>query len=1453
MKFPSIRIDGNILSSDILDKIEQGEILYQLPKDFGFDPKTKVKDEIARAWADAQSQWKIYKNRIESLKETETGTSETRRIWIIPLLTFLGYELESTKSEIVNGKTYPISHRAQNLNGFPVHIMGNRDSLDKRRKESGPRMSPHSLVQEYINLTENLYAIVSNGLTLRLIRDSSRLVKLSFIEFDLSLMMEDELYSDFAVMYRLIHRSRMPASPEKGAESIIEQYHLDTLESGSRIREGLSKAVKESLQILGKGFLNDPANEQLRKLIESGELKDTKFHRSLLRVIYRILFLFVIEERGLVFSKDVSAKSKDIYYKYYSLSSLRKLCEKNYYTNLKFNNYWIQAKNTFKLFEDEQYGKPLEIKPLAGDLFEYNAIDILNECDLDNEIFMQCFRKLSIFRNEDTKSTIRINYAALNVEEFGSIYEGLLEFKPSITKLIGKWEYNLVKGSERSSSGSHYTPDELVKPLIKHSLDYIIEDKLKETDKEKALLSIKVCDVACGSGHILLNAARRIAFELAIIRENAEQPSPGPLRAAMRDVIKSCIYGVDKNELAVELCKIALWLESHNPGEPLSFLDHSIKCGDSIVGLAHKEELERGIATEAFKELPGDNKAIAAELRKQNNTEVKNRHQVSLQFKENIEGNIKDFSDKIGKISELPEHTPQDVKTKGEKYNEFKRNTDLWRLKVLADIQVAQFFLPKTNKRSFITDEKYFEYLNSGIMPQGEAVGAAMGSSAENNFFHWFLEFPEVFEKGGFDCILGNPPYLGGSKISTVIGNQYSSFLLYWNEDSKGMADLASHFFKKIFQIINANSFFSLIATSSISQGATRESSLGYLENFGNFNFALKSIKWPGVANINVSIVSFYKGNWKKFYILNNKRVSFINSFLEEGIDIGNPFTIVSNKENVYTGTKVYGEGFVLNEIEMDRLVKIDKINHDVISPYLTGDDIANSFHLEPSRFVINFMDWPFDKDEDINEAKRKKNKPKGPPYVSNYKDCLEILEMKVKPEREKLKSDETAKSKWWQFQRIRKELYEKISSNKQVLVLSQTAKYIAPTFVENIWIFSVKVIVFTFDTFKYFSIIQSHFHNEWVWKYSTTMGSSTVQYSTSLCYENFPLPQNSSVGINHLLDQIGEEYHEFRKGLMLNLQLGLTKTYNLFHTERLTIDNPQLKKANLQIPIEDALSDIYKLRKLHKQMDEAVLQAYGWTDIELKHDFYEVDYLPENDRIRYTIHPDSRKEILKRLLELNHKIHNEEVKAGLWDKKGKITKKTKVAKTKLIKPKERITPEQLRKFVLLYLAQKLDKINRVEAVKYSCILQICKNVAMNYHWAIQKHGPYDPEFEKTVNNLQSEGFLELGEAETQVPDQPIKPTFQSMNEVHDLEVKFSLSIEKQSIDVVIKDFKGFGARDMELRSTLIFLHKTNQTWKFDDVVTELTRIKPHFRVKQQIEDVLIELMQKGYVDTNLN
>ncbi|HDY88297.1 MAG TPA: restriction endonuclease [bacterium] len=1245
MKFSTIRIEGAILSADILDKIEEGELGGQSPKDFGFDSGVKVKDEIARAWADAQDQWRIFKRHKENVPDKATGTTETRKYFILPLLGFLGYNPGLSGAEEVNGKLYAISHRASNLDRFPLHIMGFNDSLDKKRQDSGPRMSPHALVQEYLNLTEHLYAIVTNGLQLRLRRDSSRLIKLSYIEFNLESMMEDEHFADFAIMYRLLHASRMPEKYDSGAESKIEKYHQDALDSGSRIREGLSKAVENSIVSLANGFLQHPKNEEFRNEIHNGYIEADKLYQNLLRLIYRLLFLMVIEERNLIYPKKADKRKRDIYYNYYSISNLRRLCEKRYLRDRKYDNLWMSLKNTFRLFDDEYRGSKLDLKPLGGELFSNNSIGALNNCRLDNEVLLECLKNLSVFTNKKTGQKMRVNYGSLNVEEFGSVYESLLERDPMLKQVNGYCEFELVKGEGRSVSGSHYTPDELVQPLIKHSLDYIIEDKLKESNPEEALLSIKVCDVACGSGHILLNAARRIGIELAKVRTGEDQPSPVPLRIAIRDVIKSCIYGVDKNPLAVELCKVALWLEAHNPGEPLNFFDHHIKCGDSIVGLAHKEELENGIATEAFKTLPGDDKDVAALFRKLNKEEINTRGQLSIQLKDDLNKNLESIADFYGMLNRMPEHTPEEVETKQNKYNELSDGREYYRLKLLADTQVAQFFIPKTdeNKEKLVADATYQEYLTGESPMQGSrAIAKAEAVAVEKSFFHWFLEFPEIFAKGGFDCILGNPPFLGGSKISGTYGKSFLNYLQKAYYPTNGLCDLVGYFVRRNYQLIRDNRILSLISTNTICQGATKISSLDFiLENNGEIIFVIKSIKWPGLAAVYVSLFALCKGDWSKDKVLNNKKVDVISSLFDDGLGLFKQYNLFQNNNKGFLGVSVNGLGFFISRTEAKKLIEINSNYKDVLFPYITGEELYNDPHQKPGRWVINFFDWS------IEKAKK-------------YVDCFKIVEEKVKPER-LLKNDKISKEKWWLFLRMRPEMRKVCKNLNIVLVVTRASKTLAFCFKENNIEFADRLVIIASDKFFDFTIMQSSIHNVWAWKFGTTLKTDLI-YNAENVFETFPFPQNISKETESELEKIGEEYHDFRRQLMLKIQRGLTKTYNLFHTKNLTVEAVE-KASKLERNVcEEAYQDILTLRRLHKEMDEAVLHAYGWEDVDLAHDFYEVDYLPENDRLRYTISPDARKEILKHLLKLNHKIHEQEVAAGLWDKKKSKSKSKKIS-----------------------------------------------------------------------------------------------------------------------------------------------------------------------------------------------
>lgn len=1321
MIFPSIDIQGSIISSDLLGKIRSEQAVYQQGKDFNSGlTNPKLKDEISSAWQDAKGQWAIFQNKLSRLKQGESGTTETRNFWVVPFLTNLGYNLTfSRQSEEINGKLFPISYKETQIDGFPVYIGGFHESLDKRPENKQLRFSPHSMVQEYLNYSEHLFGIVTNGKQLRLLRDASRLTRLSYVEFNLQKIMEEDLYSDFVLLYRLLHISRMPQKMDGGAESIIEKYHQEGLEAGSTIRDKLGIAVKESIKALANGFINHPDNTSLRQTMDDGQLKFYEYYHLQLRIIYRLLFLFVIEERNLVFADSKTPETKrfnHIYFNHYSLLRLRKLARKLPLPDA-HNHYdlWQSLLSTFALFEKNEVGEKLGIMALQGDIFSYDAIETscydLHKCRLSNAVLINVIKSLGYFEN-DNGVLIPVNYGGLDVEEFGSVYEGLLELKLNIEPIVGSDRYscNFDASTERSKSGSHYTPEELVQPLIKHSLDYQIADKLKESDPEAALLSLKVCDVACGSGHILLSAARRIAHELACVKETkanggkeiVEQPSPIFVRQSIKLVVKNCIYGVDKNPLAVELCKIALWLEAHNPGEPLNFLDHHIKCGDAIVGLAHRQELENGIADEAFKSLPGDDKVIAKTFRDKNSKERKTRLAEALQLTTKIENttvnSVQEAMAEYKTFNQLPESNPDEIGRKAKAYQKFIQGKGFTFLKAMADTQVAQFFIAKTeaNKEGLMTDNDFRQILSGYQGWQDRRIAKATVIAQENRFFHWFLEFPDVFSGGGFDCILGNPPFLGGSKISTNYGESYLNFILE-NYKPIGSSDLIVFFLRRITKIISQDSIFALISTKSIYEGKSREGGFEVIlrQNF-KINFVNPSLLWPGVANLFVCLFAINNKSKETPSYINNQKVELINQFLVEGKILSKPFELINNLKKIFEGSKLHGEGFFLNKNEANNMIEADNLNAKVIFPLINGDDLNENPEQKPNRYVINFQD------KDFENAKL---------FTLPFKR----VETLVKPERDHSKRINN-KEKWWIHAENRPGLYGSIVKLKKCFITASTSKYLSFSISNCSYVFTNAIYVYASDSMLDYCIVQTFAFEVWARVYSSSLGN-TMRFTPSSCFVNFPFPQFNNTEMKMMLNSKGEYYHEHRKQLMLAMQLGLTKTYNAFHAKELQLDITtallankdkkaiekefgkevwnlwnHLQKTAETFSLEEAISGIVKLRELHIAMDNAVLEAYGWADIQLRHDFYEVDYLPENDRVRFTIHPEVRKEILKRLLELNHQVYEEEIKQGLHkqadvlkfyeqkgipvpegttfsDKKVKLYKKPKSKKSTLTEP----------------------------------------------------------------------------------------------------------------------------------------------------------------------------------------
>lgn len=313
----------------------------------------------------------------------------------------------------------------------------------------------------------------------------------------------------------------------------------------------------------------------------------------------------------------------------------------------------------------------------------------------------------------------------------------------------------------------------------------------------------------------------------------------------------------------------------------------------------------------------------------------------------------------------MPKSTPDDTRAKSEAYTKLTSGSKWFRLKQLADIQIAQFFIPKTteNKERLTTDSTFRTYLNQGtqILDRGES----MAISQAKRFFHWFLEFPEVVSSGGFDCILGNPPYLGDKKLKNAFGE---AFVHHCRSHyvGAGVNDLVVYFYRRIFELISPDGFASLISTDSISEGDLRTRALSFIiEKGGKLNFAIKSLVWPGEANTNVALTTFVRdSNRIHASFIGVKEVSEINSFLVEGEKENEPLPLVSNSGLMNMGYYFLGDGFLLSTEEAKAMLNDNK-NEQVIFPCFKGDDLNSMADLKPRRFIINFFDWSLEKAEE--------------------------------------------------------------------------------------------------------------------------------------------------------------------------------------------------------------------------------------------------------------------------------------------------------------------------------------------------------------------------------------------------------------------------------------------------------------------------------------------------------
>ncbi len=786
IEFSTIDLVGSLFVSDRIAQIAQRKCSAQSEKDYNLPPGIKFSDQTSRAFSIAKALYAEYASK--------NASYDSLKNFIFQLFkTALDYTgITEGRLAVIGGVKYPVTtYVTPNVPLVIVPADLSLDVADARftiegvtsRKKSG-----YALAQMFLNASEPCtWAIVTNGKELRLLRDSESLVRPSYLSFNIESILKEDRYPDFVAFWCFMQASRV---------NVWEQWRTEGILQGTRVREGLRTGVTNALLYLGAGFIKTegPGNNVLLNSLAEGKRPDgvpytvQVFYKALLREVYRFLFLSTIEERGLIFAHPSESgtdaeleprfrNAHRLYWTGYSVHRLAERAGKAIRTD-RYTDLWHGVKVVYKAFQEGNDN--LDLMPLGG-LFKADQCPLLDACELDNEHLMKAIRQLR-YNDIDGVKTFT-DYRNMGTEEFGSVYESLLELVPHVDLQAktfsfvgvgdedGIIEDGSTKGNARKLSGSYYTDASLVQSLIKTALEPAIEAKLKaeedlarkenrEPDYERAILDFRMIDAGSGSGHFLLAGSRRLAEVLSEKRleKTGESATAETYRKALRDVITNCIYGVDLNEMAVELARTALWLEGYEPGKPLSFLNHHIKQGNSIVGVFDLKVLNNGMPAAAYTALTGDDKAVCTLLKKSNEKERGGKGQISAFEKKNPITN-----DRLVALTRQIEALPNDdiraEERKRELYEKLRQDSVYVKNKIACDIYTAAFFAKKDDAANVPTSRDLFDVMNDLAETRQGIRELAARLSEEYSFFHWPVEFPEVFEKGGFDCVVGNPPW----------------------------------------------------------------------------------------------------------------------------------------------------------------------------------------------------------------------------------------------------------------------------------------------------------------------------------------------------------------------------------------------------------------------------------------------------------------------------------------------------------------------------------------------------------------------------------------------------------------------------------------------------------------------------------------------------------------------
>ncbi|MEI6387559.1 MAG: N-6 DNA methylase, partial [Spirochaetota bacterium] len=755
----SISIEGGALSTSVLHDLMARKPEGATATSYHLEEGYTIGERVAEDWNRVRASWKNIQKERERLG-AEPGAGVTRDKFLLPLFERLGYgRLAYSGGLEAGGERYSITHQWGDV---PIHLVGMDTDLDSRTagRAGAASRSPHGLVLEYLNRGEaNPWGFVSNGKRLRLLRENRSIVRQSYIEFDLEGILEGESYADFTALWLLCHQSRLEG---KGEAHILERWRSLGIKAGERALDELRVGMERTISSLGTGLIAHPANsalrEALRKGVAQGGLDTEAFYHELLRLAYRLIFLFVAEDREVLLDPKAPVEAKKRYAEHYSTKRLRDLARS--IRGGGHGDLWRGLVILMDLLADS--GCPdLALPALGSFLWERESIAHLASCELANRDFLGALRDLAFTRrNEALWPT---DFRNLGSEELGSVYESLLELHTELNLEGGSFKLATAAGHERKTSGSYYTPTSLVERLLDEALDPVVARAAKEKNPEAAILALRVCDPAMGSGHFLAGAARRLAKALASVRTGDPEPGPEPLRHAMADVVQNCIYGVDLNPLAVELCKISLWMEALEPGRPLSFLDHHLKCGNSLVG-ATRELMQKGIPEGAFIELTGDDKATVRAAKRRNAEELGGAKGLFDEAEELFPDYGK-IAERFSHLSELEESSLEGVRLLASRYRSIVEAPEYQAELSAANAWCSAFFQPKRpGAPEPITQGRFSTWLRDPTKVAKPLRDMAEELASQASFFHWELAFPEVFKPAGgkargFDVVVGNPPW----------------------------------------------------------------------------------------------------------------------------------------------------------------------------------------------------------------------------------------------------------------------------------------------------------------------------------------------------------------------------------------------------------------------------------------------------------------------------------------------------------------------------------------------------------------------------------------------------------------------------------------------------------------------------------------------------------------------